>query len=97
VELPYGGVVRVGSIADFFFSSNYRNLSLDNGTMMFSAPKDKEGVTIRSGNVISTTIGGSLQLSNVNGQVKVITLDGMVFSTLASSPGNKSRTRPVKW
>ena len=30
---------------------------------MFSAPKDKVGVIIKSGNVTSTTMGGSVQIS----------------------------------
>jgi hypothetical protein len=94
LELPFGAIVRVGSNSAFFFSPNYRNLSLDRGAMMFSAPKDKVGVIIKSGNVTSTTIGGSVQISNVNGRVKVITLDGKVTSSLDTNPGKEARMRP---
>jgi hypothetical protein len=42
LELPYHAIVRVGSNADLKFSQDYKDMTLDSGTMMASIPKGSD-------------------------------------------------------
>ena len=93
LELPYPAVVRVGSNADLNFSPDAKKMSLKSGTLMLSLPKETAGVEIESGSVVTALTKGDLEMSNVGGQVKVITLNGKVSVSLAANPSDRRRLK----
>ena len=93
VELPSLGIVRVGSNADLKFSPDAKKMSLKSGTMLLSIPKKTDGVSVESGSVITALTKGDLEMSNVNGKVKVVTLNGRVAVSLAANPSDRRSLR----
>ena len=93
LELPYLAIVRIGSNADFKFTSDAKEMSLSNGTLMLSMPKETAGVTIESGSVITALSKGDLEMSNVGGRAKVIALNGKIAVSLAANRSDRRRLR----
>ena len=93
-ELPYLAIVRIGSNANFNFSPDWREMTLDSGAMLFSAPKDAGAFTLHAAGITTQMAGrGTLQLSNVVGRVKVMALDGKVVASLAAKPSEPKKLR----
>ena len=93
LELPYLAVVRIGSNADFSFSSNAKKLTLEKGTMLMAVPEKTEGISIESGSIVTSVVKGDFVMSNVGGQVKLITLNGKVVAALAANTSDKRSMR----
>lgn len=75
VEFP-SATVRIGSNADFRYAADYREMSLNRGTILLSARDD---AVIYAGLVTMKTSQGAFQCSNIPGaRIKVIVLDGKV-------------------
>ena len=68
-------------------------MTLSGGTMLLSMAVETPGVSVESGSVVTTMSKGDLQMSNVDGQVKVITLNGKVAVSLAANPSDRRRLR----
>ena len=86
LEFPHSTTARIGSNANFRFSPDSRSMKLDSGTLMFSSSKDAGQITISSGPVATTLIGGALEMSNVGGNAKVIILNGKILLILTGNP-----------
>ena len=93
VELPYSATVRIGSNTDFKFSPDAKKMSLESGTMLLSMPEKTNGVSVESGSIMTALSKGALEMSNVDGRVKVITLDGKVGVALAANPSDRRSLR----
>ena len=94
VELPYSAIVRVGSNAKLEFSADYRDMTLDSGTMMASVPKGAGDVIITAGPVATALSGGGdLEMSNVGGSAKVVVLNGKVVASLTKNPSEAKKLR----
>ena len=93
LELPFLAIVRIGSNADFKFSPDAKTMSLESGTMLLAVPERVEGISIESGSIVTSLVKGDLQMANVGGQVKVIVLNGKVFTAMAA---NKSDRRTMR-
>ena len=93
VELPYLAIVRVGSSAELKFSPDAKKMSLKSGTLMLSLSKETAGVEIESGSVTIALAKGGLEMSNTDGQVKVIALDGRISVSLAANSSDRRRLK----
>lgn len=93
LELPYLAVVRIGSNANFKFSGDAKKMSLKSGTMLLSMPEKLEGVSVEAGSIVTTMVQGDLEMSNVDGAVKVVTLNGKVRVALAANPSDRRSLR----
>ena len=85
LELPFMAIVRIGSNAAVEFSPDNRTLTMDSGTMLVSSPKDTGSMTINAAGVTAAVANGDLQMSNVFGQVKLISLNGRIRAGLGDS------------
>jgi acrosin len=81
-----GSLVRVGANARFSFIPGTREAKLDNGTMLFSSPKDAGGVTLTAGGTVTSATGAvDFEAANFGGNVKVIALNGKPTVALGES------------
>ena len=87
---PDQTITRVGANTVFSFQDNGRTLNLEQGSLLFHAPKGLGGGTIKSGGAAAAVLGTTLTVSaTVNGGFKVILLEGRGTVTL---PGGTSAT-----
>jgi hypothetical protein len=78
-------ITRVGANTVFSFSDNGRTLNLDQGNILFHAPKGVGGGTIKSGGASAAVLGTTLIVSaTADGGFKVIMLEGRGTVTLAN-------------
>ena len=85
---PDKTITRVGANTVFSFSDSGRTLNLEQGSLLFHAPKGNGGGTIKSGGVSAAVLGTTLIVSaTVDGGFKVILLEGSGEVTL---PNGKS-------
>ena len=81
-------ITRVGANTVFSFSDSGRTLNLEQGSLLFHAPKGNGGGTIKSGGVSAAVLGTTLIVSaTTDGGFKVILLEGSGNVTL---PNGKS-------
>jgi acrosin len=81
-----GSLVRVGANARFSYTPGTREAKLDNGTMLFSSPKDAGGVTLTAGGTVTSATGAvDFEVANFGGNVKVIALNGKPTVSLGES------------
>jgi len=84
---PDQTVTRIGSNALFRFNAGSRSMSLDGGTMLFSAPKGEGGGQVEAGAVTAAVTGTNFLLYYlVGGDVKVVVLEGKVLVYLTKNP-----------
>ena len=93
LELPFLAIVRIGSNAEFKFSSDNKKMSLESGTLLLSMAVETPGVSVESGSVVTAMSKGDLEMSNVGGAVRVIGLNGRVKVSLAANPGDRRSLR----
>jgi len=87
---PDQTITRVGANTVFSFADNGRTLNLEQGNLLFHAPKGLGGGTITSGGAAAAVLGTTLIVSATTpGGFKVILLEGTGTVTL---PGGKSAT-----
>jgi len=74
---PDNTITRVGANTVFSFEDSGRTLNLEQGNVLFHAPKGIGGGTIKSGGVVAAVLGTTLIVSaTVDGGFKVIMLEG---------------------
>jgi hypothetical protein len=77
-------VTRVGANTVFSFADSGRTLNLEQGSMLFHAPKGLGGGTIKSGGAAAAVLGTTIIVSaTADGGFKVIFLEGKGTATLA--------------
>jgi hypothetical protein len=87
---PDNTITRVGANTVFSFSDSGRTLNLEQGNLLFHAPKGLGGGTIKSGGASAAVLGTTLIVSaTADGGFKVIMLEGTGKITL---PNGKSAT-----
>lgn len=87
---PDHTITRVGANTVFSYADSGRTLNLDQGSLLFHAPKGIGGGTIKSGGVVAAVLGTTLIVSaTTDGGFKVILLEGSGKVTL---PNGKSVT-----
>ena len=87
---PDQTITRVGANTVFSFADNGRALNLEQGNLLFHAPKGLGGGTIKSGGAAAAVLGTTLIVSATpDGGFKVILLEGKGTVTL---PGGASAT-----
>ena len=87
---PDKTITRVGANTVFSYADNGRTLNLEQGNVLFHAPKGLGGGTIKSGGAAAAVLGTTLIVSATpNGGFKVILLEGKGTVTL---PGGASAT-----
>ena len=94
LEFADNTLVRLGANARFDYTPGTREISLDIGTMLLSSPKGAGGAIITSGSTVTTISAGDLEMSNINGTVKVICLTGKVQVRPRASLTNRAGLRP---
>ena len=85
LQFPDLTITRVGSNALFRFVAGTREMVLDSGTMLFSAPKGAGGGTVQAGAITAAVTGSDFLISNV-GRVKVICLSHKVLVYFTANP-----------
>jgi hypothetical protein len=80
---PDKTITRVGANTVFSFADSGRTLNLEQGSLLFHAPKGLGGGTIQSGGAVAAVLGTTLIVSaTANGGFKVILLEGKGRVTL---------------
>lgn len=78
-------ITRVGANTVFSFADSGRTLNLEQGNILFHAPKGLGGGTIKSGGAVAAVLGTTLIVSATpDGGFKVILLEGKGIVTLAN-------------
>jgi hypothetical protein len=80
---PDKTITRVGANTVFAFDTSQRVLHLDQGSVLFHAPKGAGGGTIKSGGASAAILGTTLIVSATpGGGFKIVTLEGTAKATL---------------
>ncbi len=80
-------ITRVGANTIFSFADSGRTLNLEQGNLLFHAPKGLGGGTIKSGGAAAAVLGTTLIVSaNTGGGFKVILLEGKGTVTVPNEP-----------
>ncbi|HEX7654820.1 MAG TPA: FecR domain-containing protein [Verrucomicrobiae bacterium] len=78
-------ITRVGANTVFSFADSGRTLNLEQGSLLFHAPKGQGGGTIKSGGASAAVLGTTLIVSATpTGGFKVVLLEGQGKLTLAN-------------
>jgi hypothetical protein len=85
LQFPDLTITRVGSNALFRFIAGTREVVLDSGTMLFSAPKGAGGGKVQAGAITAAVTGSDFLISNA-GSVKVICLSHKVLVYFRANP-----------
>lgn len=94
LQFPDQTVTRIGANALFHFEAGGRSMDLEGGTMLFSSPKGIGGGQVQAGAVTAAVKGTSFLLSyKLDGEVKVIVLEGKVLVFLTKFPAIRRSIR----
>ena len=93
LQFPDLTITRVGSNSLFRFVAGTREIILDSGTMLFSAPSGAGGGKVRAGSIVAAVTGSDFMISNV-GRVRVICLSHKVTVYLTANPKIRAELRP---
>jgi hypothetical protein len=93
LQFPDLTITRVGSNSLFRFLAGTREIILDSGTMLFSAPGGAGGGKVRAGSITAAVTGSDFMISNV-GRVKVIALNHKVTVYLTANPKIRTELLP---
>jgi FecR protein len=93
LQFPDLTITRIGSNSFFRFVAGTREIILDSGTMLFSAPAGAGGGKVRAGSVTAAVTGSDFMISNV-GRVRVICLSHKVTVYLTANPKIRAELRP---
>ena len=85
LQFPDLTITRIGSNSLFRFIAGTREIILDSGTMLFSAPAGAGGGKVRAGFISAAVTGSDFMISNV-GKVKVICLSHKVAVYFTANP-----------
>ena len=93
LQFPDLTITRVGSNSLFRFVAGTREIILNSGTMLFSAPPGAGGGKVRAGSITAAVTGSDFMISNV-GRVKVICLSHKVTVYLTANPKIRAELLP---
>ena len=93
LQFPDLTITRLGSNSLFRFLAGTREIILDSGTMLFSAPAGEGGGKVRAGSITAAVTGSEFMISNV-GRVKVIALNHKVTVYLTENPKIRTELLP---
>ena len=93
LQFPDLTITRVGSNSLFRFIVGTREIVLDSGTMLFSAPEGAGGGKVQAGAITAAVTGSDFMISNV-GRVKVICLSHKVTVYLTANPKIRAELLP---
>jgi FecR protein len=93
LQFPDLTITRVGANSLFRFITGTREMILDGGTMLFSAPAGTGGGKVQAGAITAAVTGTDFMISNV-GRVKVICLSHKVTVYLTANPKIRAELRP---
>jgi hypothetical protein len=93
LQFPDLTITRVGANSLFRFITGTREMILDGGTMLFSAPAGTGGGKVQAGAITAAVTGTDFMISNV-GRVKVICLSHKVTVYLTANPKIRTELRP---
>ena len=93
LQFPDLTITRVGSNSLFRFVAGTREIILDNGTLLFSAPEGAGGGKVRTGSITAAVTGSDFMISNA-GRIKVICLSHKVTVYLTANPKIRAELRP---
>ena len=93
LQFPDLTITRVGSNSLFRFVAGTREIILDSGTMLFSAPPGAGGGKVRTGSITAAVTGSDFMISNV-GRVRVICLSHKVTVYLTANPKIRAELLP---
>jgi hypothetical protein len=93
LQFPDLTITRVGSNSVFRFIAGTREMILDSGTMLFSAPQGAGGGKVQAGAITAAVTGSDFMISNV-GRVKVICLSHKVTVYLTANPKIRAELLP---
>jgi FecR protein len=93
LQFPDLTITRIGSNALFRFVAGTREIILDSGTLLFSAPEGAGGGKVRAGSITAAVTGSDFMISNV-GRIKVICLSHKVTVYLTANPNIRAELRP---
>ena len=93
LQFPDLTIARVGSNSLFRFVAGTREIILDSGTMLFSAPEGAGGGKVRAGSITAAVTGSDFMILNV-GRVKVICLSHKVTVYLTANPKIRAELLP---
>jgi FecR protein len=93
LQFPDLTITRIGSNSLFRFVTGTREIILDSGTMLFSAPTGAGGGTVRAGVISAAVTGSDFMISNV-GRVRVICLSHKVTVYLTANPKIRAQLHP---
>jgi FecR protein len=93
LQFPDLTITRVGSNSLFRFVAGTREIVLDSGTLLFSAPQGAGGGKVSAGAITAAVTGSDFMISNV-GRVKVICLSHKVTVYFTANPKIRTELRP---
>jgi len=87
LRFPDTTVLRVGANSLFSFQSGSREMDLESGTMLFSAPKGEGGGQVQAGAVTAAVTGTEFLLARYpTGEVRLVVLEGKVVLFFTANP-----------
>jgi hypothetical protein len=93
LQFPDLTITRVGSNSLFRFVAGTREIVLDSGTLLFSAPAGAGGGKVTAGAITAAVTGSDFMISNL-GRVKVICLSHKVTVYFTANPKIRTELRP---
>jgi hypothetical protein len=94
LRFPDNTITRLGSNALFRFEAGGRSMDIEGGTMLFSSPKGGGGGEVQAGAVTAAVTGTTFLLAfMLNGDVKVIVIEGKVLVYLTKFPAIRRMLR----
>jgi FecR protein len=93
LQFPDLTITRVGSNSLFRFVAGTREIVLDSGTLLFSAPEGAGGGKVSAGAITAAVTGSDFMISNV-GRVKVVCLSHKVTVYFTANPKVRTELRP---
>jgi FecR protein len=93
LQFPDFTITRLGSNSLFRFVAGTREMILDSGTLLFSAPEGAGGGKVQAAAITAAVTGSDFMISNV-GRVKVICLSHKVTVYLTENPKIRAELLP---
>jgi hypothetical protein len=93
LQFPDLTITRVGSNSLFRFINGTREMILDSGTLLFSAPEGAGGGKVQAAAITAAVTGSDFMISNV-GRVRVICLSHKVTVYLTENPKIRAELLP---
>lgn len=94
LRFPDTTVLRVGANSLFSFQAGGRQMDLESGTMLFSAPRGEGGGQVQVGAITAAVAGTEFLLARYpSGEVRLVVLEGKVWLYFTADPKNRRSFR----